>query len=354
MGYLANIIDDAKRDVTARGDVGAPGDTPGQILEPVPASLPEPSGHAGPPAARSEISRAAAPASPAASRSGPLPQDPPSPPPGGWAGAAVRRVGRDPDEPLVAAGPAPSAVSPVGALNAVRVSAETADGAPAPVATPKAVLFVETPVGPVGSAPRQTPSAARNSDPPPESARGRTIRTSAGRADPAPPYRQDPADTPAALRGIAAAKERVRVAKAFQQAPHVEKKSLSVAGEPGPEGQAPRGTAVAQEGSFLAKGFEQAPGAGRLSSTSAADSASQAPAPQRPAPQGVVDRGEASRATETDLRPREPAAWRADVPPRVHIGRIDIVVQAAETQRPGPAPAAISSDAASRFYLRRL
>jgi hypothetical protein len=143
------------------------------------------------------------------------------------------------------------------------------------------------------------------------------------------------------------------MAKAFQQTPNVEQKSLASASEkPGPEAPVFWGTAAAEERVRVAKAFEKPPGAERASSFAAA-SASKVPAQGRPAPQGVAAR-EALRAPDSDRQPREPAAWRAESAPRVHIGRIDIVVQAAETQRPGAAPAAISSDAASRFYLRRL
>jgi len=53
--------------------------------------------------------------------------------------------------------------------------------------------------------------------------------------------------------------------------------------------------------------------------------------------------------------PRENAAAHSTViEPRVHIGRIDIVVQAPESPRQAPSPATSPSDLSSRLYLRRL
>ena len=57
---------------------------------------------------------------------------------------------------------------------------------------------------------------------------------------------------------------------------------------------------------------------------------------------------------DSGILTRESPTRNKVVEPRVHIGRIDIVVLAPETSKQSSSPAGISSDMASRLYLRRL
>jgi hypothetical protein len=77
------------------------------------------------------------------------------------------------------------------------------------------------------------------------------------------------------------------------------------------------------------------------------------PEPVVPSPQHALDR-DAPSAVEARIWPREHAAQSKIIEPRVHIGRVDIVILAPEAPRQAPAAATTSSDLASRLYLRRL
>ena len=105
--------------------------------------------------------------------------------------------------------------------------------------------------------------------------------------------------------------------------------------------------------------------AGALESASAGER--QATAPREPPPlipgkpePGVplshspTDRG-APNGVEARFWPREHAAEQSRViESRVHIGRIDIIVQVPDSPREAPSPATTPSDMTSRLYLRRL